>query len=403
MPFLRPIKTVTAITLGAGLALVLTQNALCANAQTDPASSKPLQGNISQQGGVTGPQVNADDVREVEPGTVLEMAVSTELSTHAATQGDMFYATLTKHVTVGNQIVIPKGTVVRGVIEDAHGPRRAGINASLSSRLDMLITPDGREIPIEGNYTNKESGLKTAGKVLARSSGYTAVGGVMGGLMVLKYGGLPLVAATNGYALAGGAAVGGTVGLATALLKKGKHQLIQPGSVLAFKLQEPLKLPTMTLPEVSADNILPEGLSVEVVGLTIGPDAFGEPHEMTLTLAMENRTKMTFTTFDICLEDENGNSFYPSAFGESGLWFKSFGPGTKLSGNMSFDVDNPTLQHYLVFKQRYSQQPAAKIALTDTMVVGAKTPKALRDKMKRISRESIKKEDSLLDVPMVQR
>jgi hypothetical protein len=50
------------------------------------------------------------------------------------------------------------------------------------------------------------------------------------------------------------------------------------------------------------------------------------------------------------------------------LWFNKIDPNTRLKGNVSFNVDDPTQQLYLVFYKRYTRQVLAKIALDDRAV-----------------------------------
>ena len=70
--------------------------------------------------------------------------------------------------------------------------------ATSTTRFDYLITPDGREVPIEGNSTTRDSKGKAAAKVVGRAAGYTAFGGVVGTMLVLKYGGLAAAVASHG-------------------------------------------------------------------------------------------------------------------------------------------------------------------------------------------------------------
>jgi hypothetical protein len=327
------------------------------------------------------PMVNKDDIKQVQTGTVLNMTVATELSTGVTVSGDEFYGKLTKDVLVDGKVVIPKGSIVHGKVDEVVMPKRAGRNGHMKTSFDYIITPDGREIPIDGLFDNKDSGLKAAAKVVGRSAGFTLAGGAVGAIMVLKYGGLPAIAATEGYALAGGAAIGGAVGLTAAMATKGKHAFIQPGAELSLQLQQPMSLPTMTMPDPSANDVKLEGLGVKVLGYRIDKDPFGDPTELTMTLDVNNNTPHTFSTFDIALEDEHGVLHYASPFGDTGLWFSKLTPGTHKTGNLTFNVHNPKIKHTLIFFKQYSREPLSKIALTDGMMVDKKTAKALLKNM----------------------
>ena len=196
-------------------------------------------------------------------------------------------------------------------------------------------------------------------------------------MVVLRYGGLAAVAASNGYALAGGAAVGGAVGLTAAMVRKGKSAMIEPGAEIKVKLAEPISLPTVNMPDAKADDYTLPGLNVKVLGMRVDKDPFGENNELTLTLDIENRTENSFSSFDVGLQDEYGNTFYPSPFGDTGLWFKKLGPNSKTTANVTFNVDNTKRPHHLIFFKQYTRQPLAKFALTDDLKMDAKSQKAL--------------------------
>lgn len=337
------------------------------------AEQEPLQGSVIQSDVRQDPRVNYDDVKAVEKGVDLEMTVTSPLTSISATEGDEFFAKISRDYEVDGKVVIPRGTLCHGIVSQTKGPRWAGRNAYITTRFDYLITPDGREIPIEGQFSNKDKPLAAAAKVVGRSTGYTAVGGVLGAVMVLKYGGIAAVAASNGYALAGGAALGGVAGLTSSLISKGHASMIQPGADLKIRLQEPLKLPTMDMPEPSAQNFTPDGFSVRVLAMRMGKDPFGEPNELTVSVDLDNRTPNTVSFFDIALEDENGTVFYASPFGDSGLWFQKLNPNSRLTGNLSFSIDNPKLQHALVIYKQYTREPLARMVLIDAMKADKKT------------------------------
>ncbi|MCA9801292.1 MAG: TrbI/VirB10 family protein, partial [Cyanobacteria bacterium HKST-UBA02] len=111
------------------------------------------------------PTVNTGDVRVVAPGTVLELALSTEIDADVTEEGDEFFGKIIKDVLVDGRLVIPRGTVVHGVLSIMEGPKRAGRDGYINTRFDYLITPDGREVPIEGDSTTQDSKGKAAAKV----------------------------------------------------------------------------------------------------------------------------------------------------------------------------------------------------------------------------------------------
>ncbi|MDR3614075.1 MAG: hypothetical protein P4L53_10925 [Candidatus Obscuribacterales bacterium] len=325
------------------------------------------------------PTVNMGDVRVVAPGTALDLVLASEIEAGETVEGDQFFGKIIKDVTVDGQAVIPRGTVMHGVLSTVEGPKRAGRNGYITTRFDYLITPDGRKVPIEGNSTTRDSKGKAAAKVVGRAAGYTAVGGVLGTLMALQYGGLAAAAASHGTVLAGGAAIGGAAGLTTAMVMKGNSVMLQPGAEMQVKLREPLELPTMTMPNETAEDFNIPDLKVKVAGMRFDHHHFGEMTEIKLTLDVLNQTKNTFSMFDIGLEDELGNLFFPSPPGDTSISLNKIEPSSHVNININFSVYNVKLRHKLVFFKPYSREPLAKFALTDAMLASGKAgPKAKR-------------------------
>ncbi|MBU6451633.1 MAG: hypothetical protein KGS72_07645 [Cyanobacteria bacterium REEB67] len=330
------------------------------------------------------PTVDTGDVRVVAPGTTLDLVLSTEIEAGETVEGDQFFGKIIKDVLVDGRVVIPRGTRVHGVLNTLEGPKRAGRDGYINMRFDYLITPDGREVPIEGNSTTRDSKGKAAAKVAGRAAGYTAIGGVVGTLMALQYGGLAGAAASHGTTLAGGAAIGGAAGLTIAMLMKGKSVMLQPGAEMRVILSEPLKLPSMTTPDETAEDFSIPGLEVKVAGVRINRHPFGEMTDMTLTLDILNQTENTFSTFDIGLEDELGHLFFPSPPGDTGMLSSKIKPSSHLNSNVMFSVYNVKIRHKLVFFKPYSREPLVKFALTDAMLASGKAS----SKGKRVATEA---------------
>jgi hypothetical protein len=352
-----------------------------ADTPTDSGESPVLRSTIIQTetNRPQSPTVNTGDVRVVPPGTALDMVLSTEIEAGETVEGDKFFGKIIKDVLVDGQVVIPRGTVVHGVLSTVEGPKRAGRDGYITTRFDYLTTPDGREVPIEGNSTTRDSKGKAAAKVVGRAAGYTALGGVVGTVIALQFGGLAGAAASHGSTLAGGAVIGGAAGLTVAMLMKGKSVMLQPGAEMRVKLSEELKLPTMTMPNETAEDFSIPGLQVKVAGMRIDRHPFGEMTDLKLTLDILNQTENTFSTFDIGLEDELGNLIFPSPSGDTGMWSSKIEPSSHLNSNVTFSVYNVKLRHKLVFFKPYSREPLLKFALTDAMLASGKAiPKGKR-------------------------
>lgn len=378
----RPLKVFLGLLLGLSASAQLS--GLSAESTSEDGATPVLRSIIIQneQKSPQSPTVNTEDVRVLAPGTSLSLFLLTEISADESAAGDEFFGKISKDVLVDGQVVVPRGTQIHGVLSSMEEAKRAGRNGYITARFDYLLTPDGRKVPIEGSSTTHDSKGKAAAKVVGRAAGFSVIGGVVGTVLVLKYGSLA-VAASNGSALAGGAAVGGAAGLTVAMLTKGKSVLLQPGDELEVKLSEPLNLPTMTMPDEAADDFAIPGLKVNVEDMRVERHPFGEMSEVTLTLDILNQTEDTFSTFEIGLEDELGNLFFPSPF--DGGTFSKILPSSHSTSTITFNVANGKCRHKLVFFKPFSRDPLTRITLTDSMLANGKpTPKSKRVATERL-------------------
>ena len=63
------------------------------------------------------------------------------------------------------------------------------------------------------------------------------------------------------------------------------------------------------------------------------------------------------------------NSYHPSIFSDykNSLAMKTIKKGENVSGILSFSVDNPNRQHWLVFYDRRTHKPLAKISVDNAI------------------------------------
>lgn len=377
-----PLPVIRSLCAGA-LVLSLSASAppavLSADTPTERGGSPMLHSTITHTE-CTPPQsptVNTGDVHVLAPGTALDLVLATEIDADETVEGDEFTGKIIQDVLADGRVVIPRGTAVHGVLETLEGPKRAGRNGYIDARFDYLVTPDGRKVPIEGDSTTRDSKRKAAAKVIGRAAEYTAIGGVVGTVMALQYGGLAAAVASHGSTVAGGAAIGGAAGLTMAMLTKGKSVMLQPGTEMHVILSEPLKLPSMTMPEERAEAYSIPGLTVKVARMRVNRHPSGDMSELTLSLDILNQTENTFSNFDIGLEDELGNLFFPSPLSDNGMC--KIEPSSHFNSNLTFEVYNVKIRHKLVIFKPFSREPVAKFALSDAMLASGKaSPKGKR-------------------------
>ena len=206
---------------------------------------------------------------------VLKMTVSQVLDGSFSQEGDEFFAEVTSDVDGGSGVIIPAGTVAHGKIKQCNGARRLGRNGSIDLDFDYLMTPDGREIPIEGKMSTKLHPIQETSKIIATDLGYTAVGGVVGGVMAVNMLGLEAAVASQGYTVLGGAAIGGTIGLCASLYRKGKNVLIAPGDEIRVKINTSTPLPVYKDTALMQHEMLCDGLEIKINNIVYEKDPFG--------------------------------------------------------------------------------------------------------------------------------
>lgn len=333
----------------------------------------------------------------LEKKDVIEMTVSQVLDGSYSLEGDEFFATVTSDVLGDKGVIIPKGTVAHGSITQTSEAKRLGRDGHLSLSFDYLVTPDGREIPIEGKMSTKLHPLKAATKIVATDVGYTAVGGVAGGLFALQALGLEAAIASQGYTVAGGAALGGTIGLGMSLYRKGKNVLIAPGDEIKVRILSNVELPVYKDEALQKQEMNYPGLDIRIANILYEKDPFGEVNTITLSLSISNMSKKAFSGMDLALVNDYNTVFNPSIFGDTKLLFSQFKPGDRFAGRISFSVHNVKQSYWLIVNDRATNKPIAKISLDNAYKNVSKDVKKRNDKMKR-GKKNYYKEESPFDL-----
>lgn len=92
-------------------------------------------------------QETRQNVPHIEKGTFLKAISPVEISTSDADTGDQVFFINESDMYVGDLDAIPKGSKLVGTIEDIREPVQ-GTNAAIKIRIDSIITPDKRTIPV---------------------------------------------------------------------------------------------------------------------------------------------------------------------------------------------------------------------------------------------------------------
>ena len=364
-------------------------------------AQEPLKGSVVETGTSQEiyDQMFTGKIETLNRSDVIHMTVSQVLDSTTSMEGDEFFAEVTSDVYGDKGIIIPKGTKAHGRLDKIVSTKRMGRTAALNLSFDYLVTPDGREIPIEGKMSTKLHPVAETAKIVAQDVGYTAAGGAVGGLMALQWLGWEAAIASQGYTLAGGAAIGGAVGLGVALIRKGGEVLIAPGDQIKVKINTSVDLPVYREEALKKEEIIYKGLNININNVKHEKDPFGNANTITLSLMISNMSDKTLSGFDMALENDYGVKFSPSIFGNTKLMFRQVKPGDRLIADVSFAVDNLNRDFWLVFYDRKNGSPITKISVDNAYKKVSKRTKKKNDKVRNSkAKTNYKKEEDFMQM-----
>jgi TolA-binding protein len=168
---------------------------------------------------------SASNAREVPVGAELDIRLQTALSSETAQPEQRFEATTAVDLRGDtNEVLIPAGSVVRGVISDVKKAGRVERKASLTLAFDQ-ITVNGRSYPIRATVAPFEGeGVRGDATKIGTGAGVGAIiGGILGGFK----------GALAGILIGGGGVVAAT---------EGQDVNLAPGTVLRIRFDSPLTL-----------------------------------------------------------------------------------------------------------------------------------------------------------------
>jgi len=186
-----------------------------------------------------GTPARAENVRLAE-GTKIVFVLNDTLSSKNNREGDEFRGVVSRSVRVGDRIVIPEGSAIRGIVNHVKRPGRTKGRAELGLRFDELELPDGTKVNLVASLTELDESEKEKvteeGQVEGEGSkkrdaatigAGAGIGAVIGAI------------AGGGKGAAIGAGGGAAAGTGLVLLTRGKDVTIKRGSELAIQLDRP--------------------------------------------------------------------------------------------------------------------------------------------------------------------
>ena len=87
--------------------------------------------------------------KRIAEGTVFQLEFIQPVSTFSGAEGDYFTAVLKNELTAGSSVILPQGSVVRGSISSVNTAKRFSRGAKLYLDFDHVVTPNGRQIPLD--------------------------------------------------------------------------------------------------------------------------------------------------------------------------------------------------------------------------------------------------------------
>jgi hypothetical protein len=196
----------------------------------------------------------SQDLSTVTQGTEIRLKLQNGLTTASTQAGDKFTATVVQDVFVNNQLVIPAGTTVNGMVSAVVGTRHFALfhgQAAMSLSI-RNIQADGRDIPVQMSIIHIEKPFQ---RYQGRKRGDVKVdeGQVIEERPDIKGDVLIGLGATGGVGIIGaiithagpGFAIGAIGGGGYVLFRKGKDVDLPRETGLLVRLDSPLMLPAV--------------------------------------------------------------------------------------------------------------------------------------------------------------
>jgi hypothetical protein len=178
----------------------------------------------------------------VPAGTKIPIQLRQGISTKNAQPGDAIYGQTNFPIVIDNQVVIPSGTYVQGVVDSVKRAGRVRGTAQLAFHLTSLIFPSGYtlnmaaaidQVPGSESSRMKEPGTvqhdPEKGKDMERIGRNAAEAGAVGG-----FAGAAATRSWGGYA--GGGLAGVAAGTLIGILARGSDVRFEPGTVVDVAL-----------------------------------------------------------------------------------------------------------------------------------------------------------------------
>jgi hypothetical protein len=192
---------------------------------TGPVTSPPT----TSQAGTTAPTqpttVSNEDPGSIPAGQQLDVRLQSSLSSESATVEQRFETTTAVDMMQNGRVLVPAGSVVRGVVSGVDKADRIDRSGRLTLSFDQMVV-NGREIPIRATATQvfESGGIREEAGTAGVGAG---VGGIIGGVL----GGVK------------GAILGAVIGAGGAIAATdGKDITLPAGAIIRIRLDQPVNV-----------------------------------------------------------------------------------------------------------------------------------------------------------------
>jgi hypothetical protein len=203
-----------------------------------------------------GPFNASAKTKRIPAGTTFQLEFLQPVSTFSGNSGDSFVATLLNEQISGTSVILPAGTIVRGSILDVKTAKYFSRGAKLYLDFDHVVTPTGRQIPLEmavaqfdkiyydgGLYRNLgygeaiQNNYNKASEITKRATEYGKKAGESA--PGIEYLTTP-ICAIGGFIGGAGYFIGDSI---ADIFRKGKDVYINTGDIMNVKLINPIDIP----------------------------------------------------------------------------------------------------------------------------------------------------------------
>jgi len=190
----------------------------------NPPAERELQSSPAQTAQGTG----ALPTVTLPAGTPITIRMAEDVDTERNQAGDVFNATLAEPLTLGEQVIAPAGSEVKGDVAYARDSGTFTGQSELILELNELRVGNRTYQLRTSDYS--ETGPSRGKRTAATIGGAAAVGAVIGGII------------GGGKGAAIGAGTGAGVGTGVQVLTRGQRIKVPTETMLTFKLQSPLTI-----------------------------------------------------------------------------------------------------------------------------------------------------------------